>query len=141
MNSLFEKFVINYYGDLPRLLKDIDIEVQYNGLFLCPMHDNYNTPAAKLFKDDTGWVFWCFAEGKMYGTYDILKEIYKINTKVAFRQLWNQLSKAEQEAMRDRFGEYDETAEIQNESSFIKFSKKQIDYKTLLNEICQSYKV
>ena len=47
MNSkLFKIFVINYYGDLPKILEGLDIKVQHNGLFLCPMHDNYNTTAA-----------------------------------------------------------------------------------------------
>lgn len=140
MNLKFERFVINYYADLPRLLKEIDVEIQHNGLMLCPMHDNYNTPAAKIFKDENGWVFWCFAEGRMYSAYDIYKDICKCNMKLMFRNLWNSLSESQQELMKDRFGDYDEGVEIQGEVSFIKFSKKQISYKQLINELQDALK-
>jgi hypothetical protein len=134
-NNLFERFVINYYGDLPTILKKLDIHVQHNGLFLCPMHDNYNTPAAKLFKDDSGWAFYCFNEQKQFGTYDVYKEICGYNMKVVFKTLWSQLTPGQQDMMQSRFGEFDDKAEIQSEQSFIKFSQKTINYHQLLQEL------
>lgn len=132
-NRLFERFVINYYGNLPKLLKDIDVHIQANGLFLCPMHDNYNTPAAKIFKDINGWAFYCFSEQKQFGSYDVLKEVYKYNMKVYFRTLWSMLNDSQKAEMRDKFGEYDENSEIFCEQYFEMFRNKQIDYKQLVN--------
>ena len=134
-NYLFEKYVINYYSDLPKILKGRDIHVQHNRLFFCPMHDNYNTPAAKIFKDPTGWAFYCFSCQKQYGSYNVLKEVYKYNMKVYFKNLWNALPEDQKIKMKDSFGEYDLTDEVYCEESFEKFRNKQVDYQGLLNNI------
>ena len=134
-NRQFERFVINYYGDLPTLLKKLDVHIQHNGLFLCPMHDNYNTPAAKIFKDENGWAFYCFSEQKQFATYDVYKEIYGYNMKVVFRELWSQLSEGQQALMKDKFGEFDDSGEITCEASFQRFYNRQINYKQLLSDL------
>ena len=138
MNSkLFKRFVIDYYGDLPKILENLDIEVQRNGLMMCPMHDNYNTPAAKLFKDQTGWHFYCFNEQRQFGTYDVYQQIYNLNMDFVFQQLWSQLSKFEQSQMFDIFGEYDDNAPLENIQTYEKFKYGQISYQQLKNELCQ----
>ena len=138
MNSkLFKRFVIDYYGDLPKILENLDIEVQRNGLMMCPMHDNYNTPAAKLFKDQTGWHFYCFNEQRQFGTYDVYQQIYNLNMDFVFQQLWSQLSKFEQSQMFDIFGEYDDSAPLENIQTYEKFKYGQINYQQLKNELCQ----
>ena len=138
MNSkLFKRFVIDYYGDLPKILENLDIVVQRNGLMMCPMHDNYNTPAAKLFKDQTGWHFYCFNEQRQFGTYDVYQQIYNLNMDFVFQQLWSQLSKFEQSQMFDIFGEYDDSAPLENIQTYEKFKYGQINYQQLKNELCQ----
>ena len=138
MNSkLFKRFVIDYYGDLPKILENLDIVVQRNGLMMCPMHDNYNTPAAKLFKDQTGWHFYCFNEQRQFGTYDVYQQIYNLNMDFVFQQLWSQLSKFEQSKMFDIFGEYDDNAPLENIQTYEKFKYGQINYQQLKNELCQ----
>ena len=138
MNSkLFKRFVIDYYGDLPKILENLDIIVQRNGLMMCPMHDNYNTPAAKLFKDQTGWHFYCFNEQRQFGTYDVYQQIYNLNMDFVFQQLWSQLSKFEQSQMFDIFGEYDDSAPLENIQTYEKFKYGQINYQQLKNELCQ----
>ena len=138
MNSkLFKRFVIDYYGDLPKILENLDIVVQRNGLMMCPMHDNYNTPAAKLFKDQTGWHFYCFNEQRQFGTYDVYQQIYNLNMDFVFQQLWSQLSKFEQSQMFDIFGEYDDSAPLENIQTYEKFKYGQISYQQLKNELCQ----
>ena len=138
MNSkLFKRFVIDYYGDLPKILENLDIVVQRNGLMMCPMHDNYNTPAAKLFKDQTGWHFYCFNEQRQFGTYDVYQQIYNLNMDFVFQQLWSQLSKFEQSQMFDIFGEYDDNAPLENIQTYEKFKYGQIKYQQLKNELCQ----
>ena len=138
MNSkLFKRFVIDYYGDLPKILENLDIVVQRNGLMMCPMHDNYNTPAAKLFKDQTGWHFYCFNEQRQFGTYDVYQQIYNLNMDFVFQQLWSQLSKFEQSQMFDIFGEYDDNAPLENIQTYEKYKYGQIKYQQLKNELCQ----
>ena len=138
MNSkLFKRFVIDYYGDLPKILENLDIVVQRNGLMMCPMHDNYNTPAAKLFKEQTGWHFYCFNEQRQFGTYDVYQQIYNLNMDFVFQQLWSQLSKFEQSQMFDIFGEYDDSAPLENIQTYEKFKYGQINYQQLKNELCQ----
>lgn len=136
MNSkLFKIFVINYYGNLPKILKDLDIEVQHNGLMMCPMHDNYNTPAAKLFKDQTGWHFYCFNEQKQFGTYDVYQQIYNLNMEYVFNDLWSKLSKQEQNQMYDIFGEFDDDAPLENIDTYKKFRAGVSNYQQLKQEL------
>ena len=134
-NKAFEKFVINYYGDLPKILKNLDIEVQFNGLFFCPMHDNYNTPAAKLFKDENGWCFYCFSEHRIYNTYDIYKEIYKTNMKQLFNNLWEKLSESDKSLMKDKFGEFSDSGDIENLDLFKMFKDRRISYSNLIKNL------
>lgn len=136
MNSkLFKIFVINYYGNLPKILKDLDIEVQHNGLMMCPMHDNYNTPAAKLFKDQTGWHFYCFNEQRQFGTYDVYQQIYNLNMEYVFNDLWSKLSKQEQSQMYDIFGEFDDDAPLENIDTYKKFRAGVSNYQQLKQEL------
>lgn len=136
MNSkLFKIFVINYYGNLPKILKDLDIEVQHNGLMLCPMHDNYNTPAAKIFKDQTGWHFYCFNEQKQFGTYDVYEQIYNLNMEYVFNDLWSKLSKAEQSQMYDIFGEFDDNTPLENIDTYKRFRAGVSNYQQLKQEL------
>lgn len=136
MNTkLFKRFVIDYYGNLPKILENMDIKVQYNGLMMCPMHDNYNTPAAKIFKDNTGWHFFCFNEQRQFGSYDVYKQIYGYNMDYVFTQLWNQLTKEDQEKMYDIFGEFDDNAPLENIQTFENFKAGIYNYQQLKNEL------
>lgn len=136
MNSkLFKIFVINYYANLPKILKDLDIEVQPNGLMFCPMHDNYNTPAAKIFKDNTGWHFYCFNEQKQFGAYDVYKEVCHYNMDYVFNQLWSQLTEDDKNQMNDIFGEYDDNAPLENIETYKKFKAGVSNYYQLKQEL------
>lgn len=46
-------------------------EIKQNSQCFCPFHDNTSTPAAKFF--DSSNSMHCFAEGRTYRTYDLLK--------------------------------------------------------------------
>ena len=134
-NKLFKIFVINYYGDLPKILQDLDIEIPHNNLIFCPMHDNYNTPAAKIFKDSTGWHFYCFNEQKQFGTYDVYKQVYNLNMDYVFQQLWSKLSEEDKAHMFDLFGETDEDSSPENLDLFLGFKSGSLSYTRLLQEI------
>lgn len=130
-DKLFKIFVINYYGDLPKILKELDIRPQQNGLMFCPMHDNFNTPAAKLFKDKTGWHFFCFSENKQFGTYDVYKEIYNLNMNRVFNELWNRLKQEDKDLMYNLFGEYDDNIQVENIELYQNFRMGKINYQQL----------
>ena len=136
-NKIFKIFVINYYGNLPKILDQLDVHVQHNGLFLCPMHDNYNTPAAKIFKDSTGWHFYCFNEQKQFGTYDVYKEVCGLNMDLVFDNLWKQLSEEEKKKVINTFGEYDDNAPLENIGIYQAFKNGQLTYKQLIQELCK----
>lgn len=139
-NKLFKMFVINYYGNLPKILKEIDIEVQHNGLMMCPMHDNYNTPAAKIFKDITGWHFYCFNEQKQFGTYDVYQHVFNYNMDFIFDSLWSKLSEKEQKQMYDIFGEFDDNTPIENIQTYQNFKAGILNYQQLKQELCNQLK-
>ena len=132
----FKIFVINYYGNLPKILKDLEVESHTGGLMYCPMHDNYNTPAAKLFKDSTGWHFYCFTENKQFGTYDVYKDIYNLNMETVFNNLWSNLSESERTQMKDIFGEFDENTPVENIEIYQNFRYKNINYDQLKRQLC-----
>ena len=133
----FKRFVINYYGNLPKILKEMGIESGRGGLMFCPMHDNYNTPAAKLFKDKTGWHFYCFTENRQFGTYDVYQQVYGYNMDQVFDHLWNQLSESDRTQMYDIFGEFDDSSVIENIEIYQKFKYAQITYSQLKDFLCQ----
>ena len=131
VDKRFKKFVIDYHGNLPKILKDMDIRPQQGGLMFCPMHDNYNTPAAKLFKDKTGWHFYCFSENRQFGTYDVYKDCFSLNMDKVFDSLWSQLSESDKNQMYDIFGEFDDESPVENLDVYQAFRQKRINYSQL----------
>lgn len=136
-NHLFKRFVIDYFGNLPKILEEADVHIQTNGLMMCPMHDNYNTPAAKIFRDNNGWHFYCFNEQKQFGTYDVYKHVYGLNMEMVFENLWNQLSEAQKNEVTNMFGEYDEETPLENIYLYENFKYGKITYSQLKSELCK----
>lgn len=134
-DKLFKRYVINYFGNLPEILKKMDIDVRMNGLFFCPMHDNFNTPAAKLFKDPNGWCFYCFSENRIFGTYDIYKDIFNYDMDKVFDQLWNSLSEAKRSEIETLFGEYNINTPVEDLDLYNAFKTGQISYNDLIDKL------
>lgn len=138
-NDNFKRYVIDYMCNLRRVLKRLDIDVSPNGLFFCPMHDNYNTPAAKFFKDENGDHFFCFAEHRQYGAYDVYKNIMNCNMNQVFNEIWNNLTDTEKRDLESRFGEYDSDKPVENLDVYIQFKNNQISYQELIDVLDQRY--
>ncbi len=64
---------INDRVNMQDFLQLADVEISRNGMLYCPFHPNENTKAAKYFSDSNK--VWCYAEQKMYGTYDVLNKL------------------------------------------------------------------
>ncbi len=67
--------LIDWYMPITELMDKAKVEYSENSNFLCPFHDNYNTPSAHLYLDssDGGGKIWCYSEQKMYGSYNFIK--------------------------------------------------------------------
>lgn len=133
--ELFKRKVIKYTINLPQLLKEMGIEVQHNGLMFCPMHDNYNTPAAKLFKDKDGYAFYCFAEGRMYDAYDVYKYALNASTNILFHNIWTNLPDDVRQNITDLFGEYSVEVKVDDLEFYQEFKENKITYQELLTKL------
>ena len=136
----FKEFVINLYTDLPKLLKDLDINVHVNGQLFCPFHDNYNTEAAKLYKDSNGYCIYCFYEHRIYRSFDVVRDIMKQNVYNVFDSIWNSLTDKMKQDMLDRYGEVDTgTITVPCLKELDYFRQGKINYDKLLNILNQFY--
>lgn len=109
MEEAFKEYVINKKINIPFLLNSF---LQYNvnsyeGKVYCPFHENYNTPAAKLYNNKDGDTLFCFSERKVYHPVDFFKKnIIKYNIEKLFNNIWNRLSLDERRALEEEFGTY-----------------------------------
>lgn len=138
-NDRFKIYVINYMCNLKTILKRLDIDINPNGLFFCPMHDNYNTPAAKYFRDENGDHFFCFAEHRQYGAYDVYKELMHCNMNKIFNDIWGILTEKEKFDLESKFGEYDLDKPVDNIEVYQAFKNQQVDYQSMLIELENRY--
>ena len=62
------------FSDLAKKFENVDSST---GNIFCPFHDNYSTPAAKMYWDEIReiWVIWCFSEQRAFTTYDYVELI------------------------------------------------------------------
>lgn len=136
----FMKYVINYCSNMKFLLNKIGVETPFNGQIFCPFHDNYNTPAAKLYRDDTGYKIFCFSEHRIYTSYDIYRDLLKENIYVVFNSIWNNLTPGEQQYFKENYGELEsEEITVPCLEAFDNFKYGKITYKELCDILAKSY--
>ena len=136
----FMKYVINYCVDMKALLRQLKVDVPYNGQIFCPFHDNYNTESAKLYRDNDGYKIFCFSEHRIYTSYDIIKDLLNENIYGVYNSIWQSLSNEAKKALEDSFGEV-ETDEITVPclEAFDAFRAGEIKYKDLCDIISKAY--
>lgn len=78
--------VIDYYLDLPSVMKKLGEDVSVGFNFLCPFHHDVNSKSAKFFKDDDGWRIHCFAERRQYRAHDYFR-VKKLNIEKMYDSL------------------------------------------------------
>ena len=92
----FARFLINRVIDFENICSEFEIRLDLrsnSGLCFCPFHDNHNTPAAKLYKDETGDTLYCFSENKLYRPYDLIDNaIINIDSDILYEAIWNKLN-------------------------------------------------
>ena len=62
-----------------KLLNHLGVEIYGNGTFLCPFHDDTRR-SAKFFPEANN--MYCFAERRVYGSYDMLRYLGKTDTDI-----------------------------------------------------------
>lgn len=102
----FQAYVINKKIPFPIMLEKAGYEdYSYDGKCYCPFHDNYESPAGKIYHDKEGDTLWCFSEQKRYYPADVLRKNLMKGKSVAsiFSNLWGKLSEDTRQALYDNY--------------------------------------
>lgn len=136
-----ERYIINRFISMPKLFDELDIDYNLQSSMCCPFHDNFRTPAAKLYKDDEGYRLWCFSEGRMFGAWDIYKNYMpEINTNQLALMILNRLPENKQREVLEGIGvEFDSTQEIRYIEALKEFRKGNINMNQLKKFIASSF--
>lgn len=103
----FQRFVINVIIPFPVMLDKAGLEgYNYDGKCFCPFHDNYDSPAAKLYKNPTGDNLFCFSERRQYKPSDVIdKGLLKKSLQHVFNNIWKQLTEDKKEYILQLYSE------------------------------------
>lgn len=81
------------------------LSVSGSGSCFCPFHENTDTRAAKLYKDDDGERIFCFAENKMYRPHDLIaRGLVEIDQTALFTLIWKSLNVADRDDIISKSG-------------------------------------
>lgn len=102
----FQEFVVDYVLPMDVALEQVDGQHRnYQGKCFCPFHDNTDTPAAHLYKNETGTSLMCFAERRVYRPHDIFRlKLVKQTLSSVFGRIWGQLSDDQRTRLADKYG-------------------------------------
>lgn len=97
----FQKYVVDAVIPFPVMLKRAGLPgYSYDGKCFCPFHENYETPAAKLFKDKNGDTLFCFSEQKIYKPSDVIRVgLLNASMESLFKNIWAQLNEQKREKL------------------------------------------
>lgn len=137
MDKQTERFIINNYIDIRKLLSSLGLHVSPNNTMFCPFHDNTRTPSAHLYDDDNnGATIFCYAEHKLYTTYDLYK-VYlpDLDTNQLAQALFDRLSEEEKDFVKSNINKEIELPELPYIESLKRFKDRQISFEDLLKDI------
>ena len=105
----------------------------------CCFHDNENTPAAKLYSDESGITLFCFAEQKSYRSSDAFLRFTKFPISLIFNKVWSKLSKEEQDFYTNSIDGYEavDTAWINNLKQLQPFKAGKMSYFDVLDKLLE----
>jgi len=135
-----ERYIINKYISIPKLMDFLGLEYRVGGNIFCPFHENHKTPAAHLYADDNGYRIWCFYEGRMFGSWNLYKTyLPKINTNELAKEIFNKLPSDKQKQLLDSLGVESNDNNILYIEALKKFRSHKINYRDLVSEISDCY--
>lgn len=135
-------FIIDKLVPFPKILEANGYEgYSYEGKCFCPMHENENTPSAKLYHDVKGDTLWCFSEQKRYKPSDIYKKGLARKGSIASvaESLWKQLSEDVQESILSEYGkpvDYKPEHWEENRAELEKFKSGKRTYEEHMALVC-----
>lgn len=140
INTTLERYIINKYISMPKLFDYLGIDYRINANMYCPFHDNFDTPAAHLYADENGYRLWCFADYKMYGSWNVYKTfIPTINTNKLALEIYNKMTIEQQKQLILDLGIENENDIIPYKQALIDFKSNKLNYKNFLKEITKTY--
>lgn len=83
-----------------------------------------------MYRDETGYKLWCFAEQRMYGAWDVYKRLLHKDPHPVFQQIWRGLTEEQKDSVIDMFGEV-KSQEVPYQYILDEFKKNKINYKDL----------
>ena len=130
-------YIINHYIDTRQLLKSLNIGVRANNSMFCPFHENTETPAAHLYKEEDGsHTIYCYSEDKLYHNADLYRNyLPNINIDELANLLYNNLPEEEKAKMADRIDKPYELPVLPFMSALQEFAQHKITYRELMERI------
>lgn len=130
-------YVVNHYIDTRQLLKKLNINVRANNAMFCPFHDNVDTPAAHLYKEDDGsCTIYCYAEDKLYHNSDLYRNYYpELDIEELANKLYSILPEEEKAKIADQINKPFELPELPFIDALQDFAHRKITYKELMKQI------
>lgn len=136
MDRKLAKFLLNYYISMFDLLKRYNYHPKDVNNMYCPFHHNIHTPAAKMYRDQYGWVLWCFNEKRIFTTWDVYEQLLNIDPMVIANKLWSKLTVEQQQSIMNIAGnQVDFEGDVPYLEELKAFSTRKITYQQLCNSI------
>lgn len=133
-------YIVNHYIDTRKLLKSLNINVRANNSMFCPFHDNTETPAAHLYREDDGsHTIYCYSEDKLYHNSDLYRNyLPNINIDDLAKLLYENLPEEEKLKIADNIDKPYELPELPFIGALQDFAQHKITYKQLMEKISLS---
>lgn len=140
MNKNLVYYIVNHFIDMRALLSSLHIDVKPNLVMYCPFHDNQNTPAAHLYKEDDGsYTIYCFSENRVFTNVDLYKNyLPDINLEDLAKLLFSNLSKEMQDSLTNNLQVTSVANSIPYVESLESFKFSKITFPELLTSINRS---
>lgn len=106
VDQKFMEHVINCCLPFPVVLKQATgNRYDYSRKCFCPFHNNFDTPAAKIFHNEDGDYLFCFSEQRQYRPSDVFdKKLIKTSLATVYYKLWDKLEASLQTELKLSFG-------------------------------------
>ncbi len=138
LNIKLEYKVIDYFCTFDYLLSYAGIEFpSETSMCFCPFHENVNTKAAKLFKEEHNDHIYCFAEAKQYRPHHLLTTgIVPFTIQHVFSAIWSNLSDYEKSIFSEDLKYH--TVNVDFSKYYDQYKKCKLSYNDLLSSLINS---
>lgn len=140
MDKVTERFIINNYIDIHKLLSHLGLSVRPNGSMYCPFHENTRTPSAHLYADDDGGAsIFCYAEHKLFRNYELYQTyLPNINLTELAQAIYDRLDQTQRDYIESNINTERELPELPYITSLRLFKEHKLSYQELIKDINRS---